>query len=228
LYVNKATIRRTGGLSWFKLNDQTVSPGLSEQQFFNLLIGNWYYLTPMTITLRNGKTVAVRSLKPGDEEALYNYLQNLSTESRSRFGPHPFDKQTIHTICELSDNDTQRFIAIDESASVIVSYMLIKQGMIDGDQQRYARRNRLYEPATTVTYAPSVVDAWQCSGLGTAMLNIIEKKLAGKGIRHIVLWGGVQASNTKAVHFYKKNGYQFIASFWYDDKDNYDMVKEIV
>ena len=31
LYVNRATIRRTGGLSWFKLNDQTVSCGPYQQ-----------------------------------------------------------------------------------------------------------------------------------------------------------------------------------------------------
>ena len=181
----------------------------------------------MAITIRNGKTVAIRLLKPGDEEVLYNYLQNLSMESRSRFGPHSFDQQTIHRICEQPDNDIQRFIATDESASIIVSYMLIKQGMIEWDLQRYAQRNQFYEPETTVTYAPSVADYWQSTGLGTAMLNIIEKNLAGKGIRHIVLWGGVQASNTTAVNFYRKNGYRFIDSFWHDDKDNYDMVKDL-
>ena len=181
----------------------------------------------LRIKLRNGKTVEIRSLKPDDEEALHNYLQNLSPESRSRFGPHPFDQQTINMICVHPDNDIQRFIAIDGSAPVIVSYMLIKQGMIDGDQQRYAQRNQLYDSATMVTYAPSVADAWQSSGLGTAMLTIVENELKNKGISHIVLWGGVQVSNIKAVNFYKKNEYQFLASFWYDDKDNYDMVKQI-
>ena len=59
------------------------------------------------------------------------------------------------------------------------------------------------------------------------MLNIIETDLQTKGVRTIILWGGVQASNLKAVKFYKKNGYQFIASFWHDDKDNHDMIKEL-
>jgi len=31
LYVNKATIKRTGGLSWFKLNDETISCGPTEK-----------------------------------------------------------------------------------------------------------------------------------------------------------------------------------------------------
>jgi diamine N-acetyltransferase len=45
------------------------------------------------------------------------------------------------------------------------------------------------------------------------------------GIRHSILWGGVQATNEKAVKYYKKIGYQYQASFWNEEKDNYDMVK---
>jgi ribosomal protein S18 acetylase RimI-like enzyme len=181
----------------------------------------------MRITHQNGKTVNIRSLTAGDANQLFNYLQQLSPESRSVFEPHPFDQQTIDNICEHPDNETQRFIAAEESAHIIVAYMLIKQGMVAGDQQRYAERNQFYDPGTTVTYAPSVADAWQGSGLGTAMLTIIENELKYKGMLHIVLWGGVQTSNQKAVNFYKKNGYQMIASFRHDDKDNYDMVKPL-
>ena len=36
-----------------------------------------------------------------------------------------------------------------------------------------------------------------------------------------------ETAYNKAVNFYKKRGYQFIASFWYDGKDNHDMLKEL-
>ena len=181
----------------------------------------------MKVQLRGGRTAAIRLLEESDKMSLYNYLQNLSTESRSRFGPHPFDQQTINSICEQPDKDIQRYIAVDESTSVIEAYMLIQLGMIEADQQRYAQRNQFFSHDTTVTYAPSVADDWQSAGLGTAMVNIIETELKNRGIHHIVLWGGVQATNLKAINFYKKNGYQFVASFWYDDKDNHDMIKEL-
>jgi diamine N-acetyltransferase len=181
----------------------------------------------MTIQLWDGRAAIIRSLKESDKDSLYNYLQNLSAESRSRFGPHPFDQQTINSICEQPDKNIQRYIAVDKSTSVIVAYMLIQQGMIEADLQRYAQRNQFFLHDTTVTYAPSVADDWQSSGLGTAMVNMIENELKNRGMRHIILWGGVQATNLKAVNFYKKNGYQFIASFWYDDKDNHDMIKEL-
>ena len=113
----------------------------------------------MKILLADNRTVTIRSLFETDKDPLYHYLQNLSPESRSRFGPHPFDKQTIDIICEHPDNEIQRFIAESESTTAIVAYMLIKQGMIASDQQRYAQRNQFYEYDTTVTYAPSVADA---------------------------------------------------------------------
>lgn len=181
----------------------------------------------MNITLLNKKTVSIRSLMQSDKTSLYNYLQNLSPESRSRFGPHSFDRTTIDNIFEKPDNDIFRFIATDESAHDTVAYMLIKKGMIEEDRQRYEQRNQTYPKDSTVTFAPSVADDWQSSGLGTAMLNFIENELKSKGIRHILLWGGVQASNTKAVHYYKKNGYQFISTFWHNDMENYDMVKAL-
>ena len=181
----------------------------------------------MKVQVRDGRTAAIRLLKKSDKDPLYHYFQNLSPESRSRFGPHPFDQQTINRICEETDTSIHRYIAADESTSVIVAYMLIQQGMIEADQQRYAQRNQFFNYDTTVTYAPSVADAWQSSGLGTAMIDMIENELKNRGISHIVLWGGVQATNLKAVNFYKKKGYQYITSFWYDNKDNHDMIKEL-
>jgi len=121
----------------------------------------------------------------------------------------------------------QRYVAIDATEINIVAYMLICQGMIEADQQRYAGRNQYFDPGTTFTFAPSVADAWQNTGLGSAMANIIEEDLRKKNIRHVILWGGVQATNVKALNFYKKLGYLYLASFWFDDKDNHDMMKEL-
>jgi len=166
-------------------------------------------------------------LEPGDKETLYNYLQLLSPESRSRFGPHPFDWPAIHEIFDQHDESIKRYVAISEPGNEVVAYMLIKQGMIEADQQRYTGRNQFFDLNKTVTFAPSVTDDWQSSGLGIAMTACIEKELRNWGINKIILWGGVQASNLKAVNFYRKNGYQFLASFWHDEKDNFDMSKDL-
>jgi diamine N-acetyltransferase len=177
--------------------------------------------------LKNGRNVEVRLLQNNDNEKLFEFFdKHFSRESKSRFGPHPFDKETIHAICQNPDGEITRYVAIDEEKN-IVAYMLIKQGMIEWDMNRYLTRQQTYDYDSSVTFAPSIADAWQSSGLGMLMNNIIEEDLRKRNIKHIILWGGVQATNEKAVNFYKKLGYQFLASFWHDGKDNHDMVKQL-
>lgn len=181
----------------------------------------------MKYELRNGKFVEIRLLNENDNQKLFNYFdQDFSKESKSRFGPHPFDKGTINTICKQLNGEITRYVAIDEKENII-AYMLIKQGMIDWDLNRYAARQQSYDHTSSVTFAPSVADAWQNSGLGSTMNDIIEDDLRKRNIKYIILWGGVQATNLKAINFYRKLGYQFIASFWHDEKDNHDMVKQL-
>ncbi len=181
----------------------------------------------MTLTLDNQKSASLRLLQKDDGQALIAYLQDLSAESKSRFGPHAFDAATINDICAHLPGDTLRYIAIEESSGKIIAYMLVKNGMMEWDRQRYTERGLQLEDNTTVTFAPSVADEWQSSGLGSAMYAVIENDLSSRDIQTIVLWGGVQASNKKAVGFYKKWGYRLIASFWHDGKDNHDMLKQL-
>lgn len=181
----------------------------------------------MTYKLRNEKHVEVRLLESNDNQKLFEYFdQRLSKESKSKFGPHSFDKETIDAICQNPDEEIMRYVAIDEEKN-IVAYMLIKQGMIEWDQSRYAGRQQPYEYNKSVTFAPSVADTWQSNGLGSLMYDLIEEDLCKRNIKNIILWGGVQATNQTAINFYKKLGYQFIASFWHNDQDNHDMVKQL-
>jgi GNAT superfamily N-acetyltransferase len=181
----------------------------------------------MNYELRNGKTIEVRLLEQNDKEKLFEYFDQLfSKESKSRFGPHAFDKETVNAICDNLDEPTTRYVALDGEGN-IVAYMLVTRGMIAWDRDRYLKRGQSYDYNDTATFAPSVADEWQSSGVGSLMNNIIEDDLRRRGIKHIILWGGVQATNEKAVNFYNKLGYQFIASFWHDGKDNYDMMKPL-
>lgn len=175
----------------------------------------------------NGKEISIRLLESSDNEMLFDYFEKLSSESKSRFGPHPFDRETVNQICWNPDHEICRYIAVDNESGSILSYMLIKQGMIEWDEKRFATRNEKYDYNTSVTFAPSVSDAWQSKGLGSLMNSIIEDDLRKRGIKNIILWGGVQATNSKAVHFYKKSGYQILSSFYHNGLDNYDMVKEL-
>jgi hypothetical protein len=132
----------------------------------------------MKYSLKNGRSVEVRLLEGGDNENLFAYFdQHFSNESKSRFGPHLFDRETINAICQNLNGEITRYIAINEGKE-IVAYMLIKQGMIEWDHDRYAARQQFYNYNDSVTIAPSVADEWQSTGLGSLMNTIIEKDLA--------------------------------------------------
>lgn len=102
--------------------------------------------------------------------------------------------------------------------------MLLQPGLLEADRNRYGSRNIFFDENTTITFAPSVADDFQNSGIGTKMFNVLLNEAKNKGYKTIVLWGGVQATNTRAVHFYEKHGFQHMGSFWHDEKDNHDMI----
>jgi ribosomal protein S18 acetylase RimI-like enzyme len=179
----------------------------------------------MEFDFPNKLTVRVRRLEAGDAKPLFDYLCGLSPDSRGRFGPHAFDQETINHICHHPDPSIQRYVGWLNDESRIVAYMLFKSGFNEGEYQRFIDRRQFYDEETTVTFAPSVADDWQGAGLASAMYRSIENILRSQGARQIVLWGGVQATNTRARDFYRRHGFQFKGSFWYDGKDNIDMVK---
>ena len=89
----------------------------------------------MKMVVRNGRAVRIRLLQHEDVEPLYDYLRLLSPESSSRFGPHSFDRPTLHAIFDQPDSTIQRYVAIDATENNIVAYMLISQGMTEADWQ---------------------------------------------------------------------------------------------
>jgi diamine N-acetyltransferase len=179
------------------------------------------------ITLGNNAIITIRHLQKSDEERLFNYFSQLSAESKSRFGPHLFDRKAVSSICNEPSSNITRYIALNGHQEII-AYMLIKKGMNEGEQYRMEQSNFAFEEALFCTFAPSVADAWQSGGLGSAMYEVIENDIrSNTPFQFIILWGGVQATNEKAIRYYEKHGFNRTGSFWYDGKDNYDMIKNL-
>jgi GNAT superfamily N-acetyltransferase len=180
-----------------------------------------------TITLRDNRKINVRPLQNSDEERLFKYFSDLSETTKSRFGPHLFDRDSVKHICNEQGRDITRYISVDDKDGLI-AYMLVKKGMNEGEQYRLRQKNIEFDETLFCTFAPSVADAWQSSGLGTAMYELIEKDIrSNTSFRFIILWGGVQTTNERAVRFYEKHGFKQVGAFWYDGKDNYDMIKSL-
>jgi diamine N-acetyltransferase len=170
------------------------------------------------------ENIKVRKLISSDFDALLFYLQHLSPETKSRFGPHSFDFDSV--IQFYNRTDVTGFVAIETIYNTIIGYSIIKDGILYFETERLYKYEYPDIHNNSCTYAPSVADAWQGKGIGKLMFEHIVNDCQQKFIKRIILWGGVQSTNNKALHFYKRLGFVVLGEFEYNGL-NQDMLLEI-
>ncbi len=179
----------------------------------------------MTIQTKDNKKVFLKRLQPCDFDKLTEFLQHLQPETTRRFGPHGFDKQTI---TELFENDGAHigYIALDAETLEVIAYSIIKIGFLEHDASRLCTYGLTLDAKTDCTFAPSVADKWQSLGVGNSLFQFALYDLKAHSIKKVILWGGVQCCNTRAVNYYLKNGFKIMGQFQYNG-ENFDMVLDI-
>ncbi|CAN5721533.1 hypothetical protein BH11BAC3_BH11BAC3_38760 [soil metagenome] len=180
---------------------------------------------PVSIQTNNNQHVIINRLATGDLEHLAVYLDQLSDESKNRFAPHRFDAASILDFYSWP-HENIGFVAEDVANNAIIGYAIIKCGYLPHDKPRLEEYGLKPDDIKCATFAPSVTDAWQHQGVGEKMLNYILDELKIAGIKQVILWGGVQSDNIKAVNFYKKAGFKILGSFEYNGT-NYDMILDV-
>jgi diamine N-acetyltransferase len=176
-----------------------------------------------TVPIRDGREIVLRRLDLSDLSALAQYLDSLGEATRRRFGPHPYDLNSLNDFYHTPRHIG--FIAID-TAGMIVSYSVIRIGFLHHDQPRLESYGLKLDHDTDACFAPSVSDQWQSLGVGDIMLSYILDELRAMDIRRVILWGGVQADNEKAINYYLKNGFRTLGDFEYHGL-NLDMMLEV-
>lgn len=171
------------------------------------------------------KLIEFRMLTTDDIEPLRDYLHHLSQETKNRFGPHEFDRATLDRLFVFSDQYIAAIGVLKESARVI-SYALVKKGYLEHDESRLQGYGLSLSNNTDCTYAPSVADDWQGKGMGQEMYYFILPLLKNLGFKRIILWGGVQSDNSRAVAYYKKLGFESLGQFEFHGL-NTDMICQI-
>jgi len=177
------------------------------------------------VITKNKKQAILRKLNPGDLDLLHVYLQKLSAETKKRFGPHKYDKESIIDFYKNSDT-LLAYVGIDMETKEIIAYFLIKTGYLEHDHKRFESYGIELDNMTGCTFAPSVADDWQSCGIGEQLFHYILSDLKTKGIQRIVLWGGVQMDNEKALNYYKKNHFKTAGQFTHNG-ENYDMMLDL-
>ena len=159
-----------------------------------------------------------------DFDALLFYLHNLSIETKNRFGPHAFDADSV--IQFYNNKGVTGFVATVANSNTIIAYFIIKDGLLHFESERLKNYHYSNIENDSCTYAPSVADEWQGKGIGKLMFYHILDDCRQRFIKRIILWGGVQNTNEKALQFYKKLGFVTLGQFKYNGQ-NQDMLLEI-
>lgn len=161
---------------------------------------------------KQGKPYSTRVFRAADLSALLAYLHQLSPETKQRFGPHDYDETTV--AAALEDERNTGYVSFDISNTNVIAYTLIRRGFLEHDQPRFSSNYQLsLDAETDSTVAPSVADAWQGTGVGKQVLETIVADLKKKGCKRLLLWGGVQLNNERAVAFYQSMGFRTLGNF---------------
>lgn len=168
----------------------------------------------MTALTKQNKPVTLRQFCGNDIEPLLQYLHQLSPATAKRFQPHPFYKAELVNFYRHHEHEA--WVAIDPSSEKIVAYTVMKKGYLHHDYPRLQQYgiNISYDDCYTI--APSVTDEWQSEGVGQLLFNYVLNEIKNRNVKQLILWGGVQIDNIKAVRFYQKNGFRSLGHFQYN------------
>ena len=182
-----------------------------------------------SVELPGGATALFRPLLGSDSRTLGAYFAALSPETRSLFGPHPFDQATADQLCAAAgDGDTLRMVALSANGEQIIAYFILMLLVTEYELERYARLGIALDTVDDCTVAPSVADARQNTGLGSPLFGHVIDLARRLGRRRMVLLGGTMARNERAIHFYQKHGFRTVGPFEYPAGAlNYDMLLEL-
>lgn len=166
----------------------------------------------VSMALPSGQTVLARPLLSSDTARLGAYFESLSAETRSRFGPHPLDAAAAAQLCaEIDATRVLRWVAAADDE--IVAYFILMWSVTTYEYERYATHNIALSGDVDCTFAPSVADRVQGQGLGSLMFAPMRRLAREAGRGRMVLLGGTQATNARAIAFYRKLGFIELARF---------------
>ena len=179
----------------------------------------------MSICKLQGHLITFQRFEKKYLDNLLNYLNALSSESKSRFGPHPFTSEAVTKLFEDSENFIL-YLAVIKESDKIVAYTIVKKGWLPFDAPRLNSYN-LFPSIKDCTMAPSVTDNWQSRSLGSNFFQYVANQLkTAEKLERIILWGGVQSTNNKAIIFYKKLGFRVLREFTHNG-NNFDMALDL-
>ena len=144
----------------------------------------------------------LRHLTASDTQALFDFFESLSPASRSRFQPHGMDRETARALCEGAPGPALRMVILERG--LVVAYFILDPQVSPHEIARYRDQGIDLQAGQDFMFAPAVTDRLQNEGIASEAMPHLLALARAAGARSLVLMGGTQASNARAIAFYEK------------------------
>ncbi len=166
--------------------------------------------------------VVLRPLRADDIDRLAEYFAGLSPATTTRFQPHQLTSEQAGVLCRAAGLDEPALRLVLEHDGQVIGYFILELTVRANDAARYAAQGITLEAGRDLLFAPSVADAWQDRGLSSLAMPHLIALARQAGARSLVLMGGTQATNARAIRFYEKFGFEHQGGYQ-TDVWNHDM-----
>lgn len=156
-----------------------------------------------------------------DVDIIVNFYQQFQEATRRLYAPHSMDRESLQQ--QIADPAHLMLLSFEEDE--LAGYQVFLKGAFPWERDRYTQYGITINQETA-SYAPVLGDPFQGRRLGAEMLEQALPLLKAAGITQLILWGGVQCANIRAVNFYLKNGFRIVGYFDWEGA-NYDMISTI-
>jgi diamine N-acetyltransferase len=179
------------------------------------------------VNFAQGGTAMFRPLETGDVGRLEEYLSSLSSETRRFWNLESYDRSAAAELCDaIGRYDKLRFVAQETAAPfLLLASFEFSFGIPQGDMERFRSYSITLSETIDCRFAPCVRDALQGSGLANALMPLTIDIARRFGRSRIILWGGVDSENRRAIRFYEKHGFTALGRFWSSGgRESIDMI----
>lgn len=173
------------------------------------------------------ETVTFRPLQADDTDALTDFLQGLSAETR-RLSTFPgYDAEIATELCDaIAIYDKLRFV-IENQQHEIVGLLELSFAITAGDRERFQSYGIELNQETDCRFGPTLADAYQDKSLGSRSFPEVADIVRRFNRQRLILWGGVLADNARAIHFYQKHGFRVAGKFSQGGQTHLDMIARL-
>lgn len=196
-----------------------VVVGRCSQRPTTLFSSSFVPMLPTIIT-QDQSAFILRTLSAQDSPALAEYFERLSDESRKRFQPHPLTREHAAYLTALAHDTATRFVLF--SGDRIIGYFILESEMSVHEAARYAAHGIELTSEHDILFAPSILDEYQNHGLASLVMPKLLDWARERHAKSLVLMGGTQETNRRAIAFYEKFGFQKHGGY-HTEMFNHDM-----